>query len=126
MTSWAWGEQTAWSKLKKPVRASAKKVKYSKSAKGGKRGTAGKWKQSKTNVEIAGTTIPATAVRQIDGVERTVEVRYCLAGTVTYSKPKSLRKGKKKISTHAPRVRRDVLGLKPWNAAMSFLLTRLV
>ena len=96
VTSWAWGAQTAWTKLKKPVRASAKKVKYSKSAKGGKRGTAGKWKQSKTNVEIAGTTIPATAVRQIDGVERTVEVRYCLAGTVTYSKPKSLRKGKKK------------------------------
>ena len=50
VTSWAWGEQTAWTKLKKPVRASAKKVKYSKSAKGGKRGTAGKWKQSKTNV----------------------------------------------------------------------------
>ena len=96
VTSWGWGSTGSWTKLKAPVRASAKKVKYSKSAKGGKRGTAGKWKQSKTNVEIAGTTIPATAVRQIDGVERTVEVRYCLAGTVTYSKPKSLRKGKKK------------------------------
>ena len=39
---------------------------------------------------------PGDCVRQIDGVERTVDVRYALAGTTTYSKPKSLRKGKKK------------------------------
>lgn len=95
ITGWEWGSYGDWKSCAKPVAAKTKKVKYKSSAKSSNRGTASSWKQSTKQVTVGGSTINPTATRTIDGVERTVEVRYRTAGRTTYSKPASLKKKKK-------------------------------
>lgn len=97
-TTFTWGSYGPWTKLKKPVASKTKAVKYSKSAKD-KPGSASEFKAG--GVTVCDTSIPATAQRTIDGVERTCRVRYQVRGYTIYSKTSALKKKKKmKRSTY--------------------------
>lgn len=95
VTSWDWDGTGSWTKLKSPKRATYKKVKYKKNNKSKPTGSASAWKKATGNTE-AGTVMPSTASRTVDGVERQVEVRYRLRGHTAYGGKKSKGKGKKK------------------------------
>ncbi len=94
VTSWDWNSTGSWTKLKSPTKASYKKVKYRKKNKSKAATTTSKWKSG--GVTVAGTWMPKTATRAVDGVEREVEVRYRVKGYTSYSKKKSKGKGKNK------------------------------
>ena len=90
VTSWGWGSAGRWAKLKDPKKSSYKKVKYNKKNKS-KAGKVSGWKLGSNNT-VCGTVMPKSAVRQVDGVERTVDVRYRVRGYTFYSKKKKVKK----------------------------------
>lgn len=90
VTSWGWGSSGSWTKLKEPKKSSYKKVKYNKKNKS-KSGKASEWKLGSNNT-VCGTVMPKSAVRQVDGVERTVDVRYRVRGYTFYGKKKKVKK----------------------------------
>lgn len=94
---WDWGSPGGWTKLKSPVKASYKKIKYNKKNKtwAASKGKASGWKDAKDNT-VAGTKMPSSATRTVNGVERTVAVQYQVKEHVIYGKKKSSGKGKKK------------------------------
>lgn len=91
-----WGSYGPWKTFKNPTAASKKKVAYSKKAKNSKGaekyGGAG-------GVTVHGSRIPATATKIIDGVSRTVDVRYYVRGYTKYTKTDKLKKDKKMYKT---------------------------
>lgn len=87
-----WGSYGPWTKLKKPVASKTKSVKYSKSKKN-KEGRPSGFKAG--GVKVCDTSIPATAQRTIDGVERTCAVQYQVRGYTIYSRTAALKKKRK-------------------------------
>lgn len=94
--SYGWGSYGSWTNFKNPVPKSDKKVKYNKTSKNkintkkGRYGGAG-------GVTRLGTTIPATATRYIDGVARTVDVRYHTRGYIVYQRTSDLKSEEKML-----------------------------
>lgn len=96
--TFTWGAFDAWTDFKKPVAASTKKVAYNKSTKNSANTSNGKYGGTGGKT-VLGTAIPGTATRLIDGVSRTVDVRYYQRGYIVYDRPKDLKKKKKMKKT---------------------------
>lgn len=91
-----WGSYGPWTNFKKPVAASKKEVKYNKKTKNavGSQAFGGNG-----GVTVLGTAIPRTATKVVQGVERTVDVRYWKRGYTIYTRTSKLTKKKKMART---------------------------
>ena len=97
VTRYDWGSYGAWTKFKSP--AAYKKVNVAYSAKTKNKVGAKNGKARAGGSTVLGTKIPATASRQIDGVSRTVDVRYWQRGYTIYTRTSDLKKKKKMLKT---------------------------
>lgn len=96
VTSWDWGSYGSWTNVTSPTGKTTTKVTYNASQKnvagsavyGGMGG-----------VTFCGVSIPATATRIVEGIERTVRVRFYKRGYTFYTKTAALKKKKKMSRT---------------------------
>lgn len=86
-----WGKKTSWKTFKRTTPSSTKKVFYNLTSKT-KNGNATGWRYN--GLSAHGSVIPSTAQRTINGVTRTVKVRYRLRGKTVYIRPKEMTIGK--------------------------------
>lgn len=95
--TWAWGGTSDWIKFKSPT-VQKKTIKYKKSLKNGHdavKNATGWTTTGSGGVTKYGTHIPHTATRTIDGVERTVEVRYRMRKYFKYTRTAAQKKKNK-------------------------------
>lgn len=91
--SFGWGSYGDWTNFKTPPKAAEiKKVTYKKATKDapGAEAYAGMG-----GVTKFGTSIPATITKRIDGVDRTIRVRYYVRGYTKYTRTAALKEKKK-------------------------------
>lgn len=100
ITGWGRGTVDAWARVSGVTSPAGKKVKYQKSA------SAYNSKYPNSGERNGGTYvtgsnskvwIPATATKTVEGIERTVTVKYEVRGGYTYKRTKALKKKKKML-----------------------------
>lgn len=91
---WSWNNVGDWTSVKSPTKASAKKVKYSKNNKSKAWTSQSAWRAGGVQIPGCSTTVPATESRTIDGVTRTVDVRYRVRGRTEYGKKSGTKQNK--------------------------------
>lgn len=96
VTSWAWGSYGSWTNVASPTGKTTTKVTYNASTKNAAGSSA---YGGLGGVTFCGTAIPATATRVIEGIERTVNVRFYKRGYTFYTKTAALKKKKKMSRT---------------------------